>query len=119
MIYDSNYESFDELRKKIIENVIQYKNQSNTLKQKFEDIHILDIYSKDDFQEISIPVLLHLIFYSEFLNDFDFVSYKMYPELSIMIMESQFESLSNEYFQYPINDIQIVHIEDLIHMYQM
>jgi hypothetical protein len=119
MIYNSNYESFDELRKKIIENVIQYKNQSNTLKQKFEDIHILDIYSKDDFQEISIPVLLHLIFYSEFLNDFDFVSYKMYPELSIMIMESQFESLSNEYFQYPINDIQIVHIEDLIHMYQM
>lgn len=121
MIYNSNYDSFQDLRKKIVETVILQKQQYPLLKQKFIDIHIDNLYSKEDFEQIPIPTLLHLIYHSEFLYDFDMVRYKMFPDLNMM-MEYPLDydlHCSTEYSQYSMSSIEITSLQNLIDMYQI
>ncbi len=121
MIYNSNYDSIKDLRKIIVENVILKKRQYPLLKQKFIDIHIYDIYSKEEFEQIPIPTLFHLIYHSEFFYVFDIIRYKMFPELNMM-MEYPIDydlHCSTEFSQYSMNSLQITSLQSLIDMYQI
>lgn len=112
MIYLEDYTMLDKLRHLICDEVIYYKNTDKTFKKKYSKVDYFEIYSKDDFEEISPSILVDLICDTEHFNEVD---YCIFIKKEDKLYEYNKDDLTSsyEYTMQNIKEVEIVTLNDI------
>jgi hypothetical protein len=102
MIYTEDYLMMDKLRHLICDEVIYYKKTDKNLKKKYANIDYFEIYSKDDFENISPLDIIQLINDSEHFQEIDYCTFMKKND---KLYEVNFEDKSSSY-EYSMESIQ-------------
>jgi|LauGreDrversion4_2_1035121.scaffolds.fasta_scaffold40373_3 hypothetical protein len=113
MIYTKDYTMLDKLRHLICDEVIYYKKMDKKLKKKYSTIDYFEIYSKDDFENISPSDFIELIHDTEHFQEIDYCSFMKKND---KLYEVNFEDRTSSY-EYSMQNIEEVEITSLMDLY--
>ncbi len=115
MIYTKDYTMLDKLRHLICDEVIYYKKMDKKLKKKYSTIDYFEIYSKDDFENISPTDFIELINDTEHFQEIDYCTFIKKED---KLYEFNFEDKTSSY-EYSMQNIEEVEIVSLMDLYNL